>query len=920
MIRILIVDDQQTIRESIKFILDAESHFEVVGFATNGYEAIRQAAILEPDIILMDLEMPHLNGLAATKLICQQNPDLNIIILTIQDRDELLIQALNAGAKGYLLKGTNGEEIINTIDLICKGSELIKQNSKHSEARLRINSNGSGQPQAIASIDLKDSFSPGEEPNVEKIQKTRTIHLEPYQTQPDIATSQDNNINFSALLAILKRRHPPALMGFAGVIVGAVLYLFFAPRIYTADASIILEDRQESVSELGKNLSSIPGSNEYSPLASQAKLIESIPVIKTALENLVQKNEAYLTRQISPEEIQEIQENLDINVFPNTNILEVSYANRNPEFAALVLNEVIDSVIARNTEIIRSEASAVRQFLEKKVQQQRDELRAAETSENRYREQKGIVALDSQTSNLVNGLNDLETQEQNLLTQIEEQKGIVNSLQQIAKVENADSAYTKSRIGQDQQLERLRTELTNVEAELAAARTNFTDSSPIVISLLEKRDNILNLYQRQVSQVLGEGATVSPSEVIENGLSQTEEGPTQDVLGELITNEAQLKAARDKLQAVRAEKAKLSKRISSLPDDAQSLTELVRQREGASENLQFLRRKLEEARVAEAQLVSNIQIVELASAPSSPSSPKIPLVMAIASVVGIILAAAIILLLETIDRTLYDGKKVERQLHIPLLAALPSMPDSTENLQQIQSFLQNRALYEPYRTLLKRLESCSQQKLQVIVVTSAIAGEGKSVVASHLGAVAAMLSKRTLIIDGHLLEPRQHNWFGVQGRSGLAEIVTDRFSLAKAVQPTKIKNLSLLTSGVLTSNTYTILESPTIKTILQEASRQYDLVIIDAPPVNSNCDAYTLSKYSGGLIMVTRPFHTDKNALEQAVVDLKRDRAPIIGFVINNAEEQKPQLENDCDIKRKLVLLPGSAQTNSSHQNTKEVR
>lgn len=899
MIRILIVDDQKTIIEKIKSMLQTESDLEIVGTASNGYEALDLAATLAPDIILMDLEMPDLNGLAATKLICQRNPEFNIIILTIQDRDDLLVQALNAGAKGYLLKSVNAREIIETIYLVYKGSKLQKPIGDRLEELHSIKNNNNGYKSRSTFTRVKDS------------PKTLTSDIDLEETNQRIV-SPPSAFNFSTLISILKRRYPPALMGFSSVLLGAVLYLFFAQRTYQSTASIILEDRQESISELGKNLSSVLESREYSPLASQLELIRSKSVLNSALDNVAPKKDEYLSQQIS---VDTIRENLEIKIIPNTNILEVSYVNSDPELAQLLLNEIIKAVIDRNTNSIRSEASSVKQFLEKQVSQQQNELSKLETAENSFRERKGIVALDNQTANLVDNLSDLETQEQNLLTQIKEQETKVNSLKQIAKVNDVESAYNRGIIGQDRQLEELRTQLTAVESELAAARSNFTDNNPTVIALLEKKDKILNLYQEQVREVLGEGATLTP-ELTEKGFSQERDGLSHEVLIELITNQTQLEANKDKLKVIRAEKEKIDNQIALLPAQVQSLTELVRQREQANESLQFLQRKLEEATIAEAQLVSNIQLVEQASLPSTPSSPKIPLVLAIASIVGIILATAIILLLEKIDRTLYDGREVESQLNIPFITSLPHLPGSTKQLSQIKLFLKNRDLYEPYRYLFKRLES---SRSKVIVVTSATAEEGKSVVALHLGAVSAMLFRRTLIIDAHVDRPKQDRLFDIKLRPGLAEIVADRLSLAEVVQSTKIENLSVLSSGIATSNSCQILESPMIKNILQDAAIQYDLVIVDAPSVSSNCDAYTLSKYSNGLLIVTRPFYTNKNVLEKTVIDLKRNKASIVGFVINNAD-RKQQSNSDLDIiNHSPPLLLGSSPANNSHRDTTEM-
>jgi capsular exopolysaccharide synthesis family protein len=189
------------------------------------------------------------------------------------------------------------------------------------------------------------------------------------------------------------------------------------------------------------------------------------------------------------------------------------------------------------------------------------------------------------------------------------------------------------------------------------------------------------------------------------------------------------------------------------------------------------------------------------------------------------------------------------------------------------------------------------------VVTSAIAQEGKSLVASHLGAVAAMLSKKTLIIDGHLLQPKQHNWFDLEVQPGLTDTVTDKFSLSKAVQSTDIENLSVLASGISTANSCMVMESPAMETIIQEASMEYDFVIIDTSPATASYDAYTLDKYSDGLLLVTQPLYTPLNLLEETVAELKKNRTSIIGFVTNNTDEKQQPLTRDRAQSSALVSL-----------------
>jgi hemolysin D len=120
-IRILIADDQDIIRQILRISLECESGLEVVGFADEGQTAINQVERLHPDIVLMDIKMPGIDGLSATEIISQRFPNINVLILSNYDREEYIIDALKVGAKGYLLKTTPVEELIHAIRYVEKG-------------------------------------------------------------------------------------------------------------------------------------------------------------------------------------------------------------------------------------------------------------------------------------------------------------------------------------------------------------------------------------------------------------------------------------------------------------------------------------------------------------------------------------------------------------------------------------------------------------------------------------------------------------------------------------------------------------------------------------------------------------------------------------------------------------------------------
>lgn len=122
--RILIADDHALFRESLRSLLTARG-FDVVGEASNGREAVEKAWELKPDVVLMDLSMPEVGGLEATKHLTAELPDIKVVILTASDDDESLFEAIKAGAKGYLLKDLDADEFFALLGAVGRGEPAL---------------------------------------------------------------------------------------------------------------------------------------------------------------------------------------------------------------------------------------------------------------------------------------------------------------------------------------------------------------------------------------------------------------------------------------------------------------------------------------------------------------------------------------------------------------------------------------------------------------------------------------------------------------------------------------------------------------------------------------------------------------------------------------------------------------------------
>jgi DNA-binding NarL/FixJ family response regulator len=124
-IRVLIADDQQMVRQGFSVLLGAQPGIEVIGQAVDGLDAVAKVAELGPDVVLMDIRMPELGGIEATRRITDERPEIRVLVLTTFDLDEYVYEALRAGASGFLLKDASAEQLAEAVRVVAAGDALL---------------------------------------------------------------------------------------------------------------------------------------------------------------------------------------------------------------------------------------------------------------------------------------------------------------------------------------------------------------------------------------------------------------------------------------------------------------------------------------------------------------------------------------------------------------------------------------------------------------------------------------------------------------------------------------------------------------------------------------------------------------------------------------------------------------------------
>jgi len=157
LVRVLLVDDDDLMRAGLRSVLTSDETIEVVGEAGDGRDAVRAIRERNPDLVLMDIRMPHLDGIAATREVLAASPEVKVVVLTTFEQDDYIFDALNAGASGFLLKRTKPEDLIAAIHTVAAGDALLSPSVTR-----RVIDQMAAQPVPVSAGSRLDALTPRE--------------------------------------------------------------------------------------------------------------------------------------------------------------------------------------------------------------------------------------------------------------------------------------------------------------------------------------------------------------------------------------------------------------------------------------------------------------------------------------------------------------------------------------------------------------------------------------------------------------------------------------------------------------------------------------------------------------------------------------------------------------------------------------
>jgi succinoglycan biosynthesis transport protein ExoP len=566
--------------------------------------------------------------------------------------------------------------------------------------------------------------------------------------------------------------------------------------------------------------------------------------------------------------------------YKETRLIDIKFTHTVPDVTSKVVNAIAETYVFSNLEKRTEANSTTGDFLQKRIAELQQQIRTAEERLVNYAKNNQIISLDPNQNTVVERLAGLNQQ----LLEAENDRKTAEAAYNAAKVPTAADALVDSESKQAGEIESKLVELRQKRAQLLV---DATEEAPEV---------------KEVDQQIGE---------LERQLKDSRTRKSNTLLTNLHTRYQQ---TLEREQSLR--KAFEQQRAQTLSQNEAAINYKIIQQE-IETNKSLLKGLLQGAKendVVMAGKPNNISIVDYALTPDSPVGPNRARTIFLAFFLSIGLGLGLALFLEYLDDTVHSTEEVERLLHLPALAVIPSvggaarrrvLPGTTARTRALQKHTNGNGngnaellmnvdgrspLAEAYRHLRTSvLLSTAGRAPKSLLVTSSLPGEGKTTTAVNTAISLAQTGASVVIIDADMRRPRLQSIFGMHGQLGLSSILSSDVSEADMLAMVGLdeaSGLSVLTSGPIPPNPAELLGSDQMRRLLAALQANYTHVVIDSPPVSSFTDGVLISTMVDGVLLVVHGGRSSRHIVRRSKQLLNDVGAKIFGVVLNNVNLQ----------------------------------
>ena len=692
------------------------------------------------------------------------------------------------------------------------------------------------------------------------------------------------------------RRYKFVILAFVAMgALGGLILSFLQTPTYRAHTSLEVEDLNENFQNLKDSdpTAQIPSAESY--FQTQVKILQSREMIELVIDklNLMQgvaphKHfwSGWIHRNTEPnpalqreQVVDGIQKNLTVQAWGESRTAEIYYDSPDPKLASDVANTLVQTFIDESREIRWNSTQNTAEWLTGHLKELQKSLDTSEAKLQDFARSTGIMLSSDKQD--VAGHN------------ISEDK--------LKQIQDELSRAQADRTQKEADYETIK----NMPVESLSPTLN----NPTLQNYLAKMGDLK-------SQLANLSATYTPEHYkvlqVQAQIADLQKSIDAERAGILRHNQEDFQSAKRREDMLTAAYADQARTVSDMAGKTIQYQNLQHEVDTNRELYDALLLRIKQAGLAAAMRSSNVVVVDQAKPPVLPYRPNFPMNTALGLVTGLFVGVGFVLMRDRFNQNIESPGLSQAYLRIPELGVIPAarlasrrfawLPASTRVPLQLKGGEQNGAsrehatLAEAYRATLTSilLPTLHGEGPRVLVLTSPDPGAGKTTVTSNLGMATAEIGRRVLLIDADLRRPRLHRLFEIPNSFGLTDILRittplEDIPVNQLVRQTKIPGLFLVPSGPTTDGLTSLLYSPRLTEFLQRVAKEFDLVLIDAPPMLHFADARVLGRHSDGVILVLRSGQTKRDAAMLARQRFDEDGTCVLGSILNSWDLKNPR-------------------------------
>jgi polysaccharide biosynthesis transport protein len=695
------------------------------------------------------------------------------------------------------------------------------------------------------------------------------------------------------LLLVVKHRWVVLVTLIVSLLVTGI-YTFRQTPVYRGSAVLFISRSDFSLAD-DKVISNTLTSQEYGTFFNtQYKLLKSRTLTRRVIDRLHLTPRIFLPPQQkkqlvnqkdnsaryaeNPGFISRISKMIWIFPIQDTHLVEIAADTPDPQLSMKLANtwaeEYTDFVLTSNYQLTQE----AKKLLEDQVRSLQREISEKEKILKDVSLAQQVIKIDEDKSMSADELDTLNTslsdaKKDRVAKQVYLQQLRSQNIEALAEITN----YTT--------VQDVRKELQDIEIEYAQKSKTYKPDYPEIVRLRERLDDARNKLKQEMQR--------THQKLIAEARRQYEEAVSHE---QALTG--QLNVSR---------KAAISVMLKEVSYD-QLKQEINKKKEVLESLLQRQNETGVNAEVQE-QKATLIRMVDPAELPTSTIRPNIPFNFMVGSLFGLLMGFGLVFLLEHLDRSLRRPEDVEKYLQVPVLGIVPrysplngngrvlstkgtvKQPDKVSSVEiDLFSFFDSSCVAaEAIRTLrTSLLLSFPGSAPKSVLVTSSKAEEGKTFIASNLAIAFAQLQKKVVLVDADMRNPRIHRVWNIQSNGGLSRFLTNPIDIGAVIAPTQVERVSVITCGPRSPRPAELLASTRFDELLKQLGEQFDVVLVDSPPLMPVTDSVILASKCQSVMLVIHGGSTPREFVQAAKKKLGKADAPVVGVVLNNIDFNDP--------------------------------